>query len=85
MIFTYAQGSNSESIAEAATSLARIFKGLRNHGKMTLVAGLPQESPQAQIVDWLNARYADFTSSLLNLLESNDDSLQVATQLQTPG
>jgi len=48
---------------------------------MTLAVGLPQESPQAQIVDWLNARYADFISSLLNLLESNEESLQVSTQL----
>lgn len=57
--------------------MTKIFKSLRNHGKMTLAAGIPQDSPEAQIVTWLNERYTDFIKNLLSLLDSGKANLQV--------
>jgi hypothetical protein len=62
---------------EAASSLAKIFMRFRKHGKLTLATGVPQDSPQAQIVNWLNERYRDFVGNLLGLLESDKTNLQV--------
>jgi hypothetical protein len=62
---------------EAASSLAKIFMRFRKHGKLTLANGVPQDSPQAQIVNWLNERYRDFVSNLLGLLGSDKTNLQV--------
>jgi hypothetical protein len=44
---------------------------------MTLIETVPQDSPQAQIVTWLNERYADFVQNLLGLLGSDNADLQV--------
>jgi hypothetical protein len=64
-------------VTEAASSLTKIFKSLRKHGKMTLAAGVPQDSPQGQVVTWLNERYVDFVKNLLSLLGSGKANLQV--------
>jgi hypothetical protein len=77
MVYANVQGAEFETITEVATSLTKIFKNLRNHGKMTLAAGIPQDSPEAQIVTWLNERYADFIKNLLGLLDSGKGNLQV--------
>jgi cytochrome c-type biogenesis protein CcmH/NrfF len=71
------QGGNVETVIEAASSLARIFKRLRKHGKMTLAEGVPHDSPQEQIVNWLIERYGDFINNLTTLLRSNKGNLQV--------
>jgi hypothetical protein len=44
---------------------------------MTLAAGVPQDSPQGQVVTWLNERYVDFVKNLLSLLGSGKANLQV--------
>ena len=71
------QKDNVKVITDAASSLARIFARLRKHGKLVLAPGTPHENPQAQIVVWLNDRYADFVTNLLSLLRSENDNLQV--------
>ena len=50
---------------------------LRKHGKLTVAPGVPQDSPQAQIVTWLNERYLDFVNNLTSLLGSEKENLQV--------
>ena len=62
---------------EAVSSLAKIFMRFRKHGKLTLANGVPQDSPQAQIVNWLNERYRNFVNNLLGLLGSDKTNLQV--------
>ena len=49
----------------------------RKHGKLTVAAGVSQDSPQAQIVHWLNGRYGDFVHALIGLLGSEKPNLQV--------
>jgi hypothetical protein len=44
---------------------------------MTLAGGVPQDSPQGQILTWLNERYADFVKNLLSLLGSGKANIQV--------
>ena len=66
-----------ERAVEASTSLVRIFARLRKHGKMVLGNGVPKESPQGQIVVWLNERYNDFVENLLSLFGSENGNLQV--------
>jgi hypothetical protein len=71
------QGTNVNMTTEAASSLAKIFMRFRKHGKLTLTTGVPQDSPQAQIVNWLNERYHDFVGNLLGLIGSDKTNLQV--------
>lgn len=39
--------------------------------------GVPHDSPQAQIVEWLNGRYDDFVKNLIGLLNSENKNHQV--------
>jgi hypothetical protein len=64
-------------IRQAASSLTKIFRQLRKHGKLVVAEGTPADSPQEQIVRWLTDRYADFVDNVLRLLRSDDSSLQV--------
>jgi hypothetical protein len=45
---------------------------------MVVAANISDNSQQAQIVDWINARYDDFIEILLQALTSDDESFQVA-------
>jgi hypothetical protein len=62
---------------EAAASLTRVFMKLRKRGKLAVAPGVPQDSPQTQIVTWLNERYLDFVNHLTSLLKSEKGNLQV--------
>lgn len=57
--------------------MTKIFARLRKHGKMSLTESVPVNSPQAQIVSWLNERYEDFLSDLIKLLGSEKGKLEV--------
>jgi hypothetical protein len=52
------------------SSLTRIFRRLRTHGKLDFPDGTPKESPQGAIVSWLNERFQDFVSTLVSLVAS---------------
>lgn len=54
----------------STSSLTRIFKRLRTHGKLDLPEGTPKESPQGEIVTWLNERHQDFVATLVSLVAS---------------
>lgn len=71
------QGAKVNLTTEAASSLTKIFMRFRKHGKLSLGTGVPQDSPQAQIVNWLNGRYSDFVHNLIGLLGSEKANLQV--------
>ena len=71
------QDNDDRTVTEAASSLIRIFRRLRKHGKLTAPVGDQPDSPQVQIVNWLNERYVDLAHNLLSLLESNKGNLQV--------
>jgi hypothetical protein len=64
-------------VIESASSLIRIFKRLRRQGKLTTSDSSAPDSPQVQIVNWLNERYVDLAHNLLNLLETDKANLQV--------
>jgi U3 small nucleolar RNA-associated protein 19 len=78
-LITLVDGTNVNMTTEAASSLAKIFMRFRKHGKLTLANGVPRDSPQAQIVNWLNERYRDFVSNLLGLLGSDKTNLQLVS------
>jgi len=75
------EGRNVERTTETATSLTRIFIKLRKHGKMTIAKGMPSDSPQGQIVTWLNERYTGFVTSLLKLFGAKKVTLQVESMI----
>lgn len=63
--------------------MTKIFARLRKHGKMSLREGVPLNSPQAQIVSWLNERYEDFLNDLIKLLGSEKGKLEVSLDGRT--
>jgi hypothetical protein len=50
---------------------------------MSLAEDVPLNSPQAQIVSWLNERYEDFLNDLIKLLGSGKGKLEVSLDGRT--